>query len=692
MKNVQLINFPIPTPGGIVLPYSWMSFKSWYEDNGRRSNDWYWPTPLLHDGFESIEQIADAIEAKGIPDVLLISNYTWNFKLQDEVARLCKQRWPNTIVIYGGPQQTVKYDQFFFKDYPHVTAVASEGGYGEPVIAEILDQIAESRLDLATVPNIRYAGMAAMTKDSVVDFPKKSFTWTPIVRRHLPYLKDAIKEFKNGTPAPHYIVMIYEGSRGCPYGCTFCEWGLYTHSKINFKPLALMKDDIDAILELDVNFLEFADANWGSRKEDVEIIQHLVDKRADNKFPEFVHFYVAKNNKKYVMEAQRILLDAGIHLDLIFSVQDQDLGVKDAIDRIDLDWDKMVALYEPMMKQYKKRATIDLIIGLPGQTINTHYAGYDKTLAFKRAVHPAWINDLLPVSPANEPNYKEKYKIETVEQDNLYNKLSWKVGSIVCFRQEEIEQLVPNHLMLSDQYQSKIHNVVATSTFSRDDYLEMYMTDHMTYVLDGNNATYGITRYLWKHLNVPPSIFVKALWREFFNSDKYLPHIYPIVKNCNQEFRHRLNQTSVANLEFFQWPADKTLFFRIDIVFWIAVLINPYAFYQSLKLFLKEKGWSDEKLTSLIDYTLDMTKSCDYSPDQGKQITTNYNWPYWLEDVNSVPECVDHYITVKDTKFGPGNVDINWHNESSRKQFFTIIFQIANAVPYSIFFTDLEIT
>ena len=690
MKNVQLVSFPNPSPGSIILPYSWMSFKSWYEDNGRNPNDWHWPTPLLTDNFKSIEQIVDALEAKGIPDVLLVSNYMWNFKLQDEVARLCKAKWPNTVIIYGGPQQTVKYDQFFFKNYPHVTAVASEGGYGEPVIAEILDRISEDALDLSLIPNIRYAGMAAMTKESVVDYPKKSFTWTLVVRRHLDYLKSVIKEFKENNPEPHFVVMIYEGSRGCPYGCTYCEWGLNTHSKINFKSVDLMKDDIDAILELDVNFLEFADANWGSRKGDVEIIQYLVDQRAGGRYPQSIHFYVAKNNKKYAMEVQQILLDANIHIDLVFSIQDQDLEVKEIIDRVDLDWDKLVSLYTPMLEKYKKHATVDLIIGLPGQTIDTHYNGYNKTLAIKRGAHPAFINDLLPVSPANDPEYKKKYQIETLEQHNLYQKFSWSVSNI-CFRKDEVDNVIPNHLMLADQYLCKIHNVVATSTFTRDDFLEMYMTDRMTYVLDGNDSLYGITRYLWKHLDVLPSVFVKSLWREFFNSTEYLPYIYPLINLCNQEFRFKLNQKSVENLEFFQWPSDKDMLFKVDLIFWIAVLINPLAFYQSLKVFLHKKGWGNSTLDSLINFTSSMVKTCDYNPEQGKTVITDYDWPTWLTNVNSIPEPSQLSIAVSDKTYSPQRQPIEWHTQDSRKQFSTMVFKISSSEPYSILFENIEI-
>jgi hypothetical protein len=296
------------------------------------------------------------------------------------------------------------------------------------------------------------------------------------------------------------------------------------------------------------------------------------------------------------------------------------------------------------------------------------------------------------VSPANDPAYKQKYAIETVAQDNLYNKLAWQVGSTICFRQEEMEQKKVNNLMLSDLYQSKIYNVVQTSTFTRDDYLEMYMTDRMTYAMDGNDSLYGITRYLWKQRGVAPSTFIKSLWREFFNDPQYIPYIHSIITSCNRKFRRRLDQETIDNLEFFTWPGDSQLFFRIDLIFWIAVLINPQGFYQSLKQFVNSKGWLDEGLVSLIDFTSAMIKTCDYDPRQGKIVSTNYDWLTWLEDTDVDPICRDIVLDVRDTTYGPVELDIDWHTQEHRKQFFTMIFKIANPVPYSIFFNNYTIS
>lgn len=685
---VQFINFTAPGNNIITLPYAWMAFKSWFEDNSQAPDLWAWPEPMVTDAYPSVDSIVEHLARQGEPSVLCFSQYKWNCLLQDDIARKARERWPRALIIYGGPEQNTKHDIEWFKKYPWVDAVCAEGGYGEPVLTHILDHYAKGSVDFSQVPNVRYPGPGRLVQMSTARVDVRSFQWVPVFQRHKSYIRRVVAEQRALNPDV-FINLLYEGSRGCPYGCAFCEWGLYTNSKVNFKPLSMMIEDAEILKEIDIDKWHFVDANFGSRQEDVDIVAHIISQRGSHQYPKVIDFYSAKNNKKKLIEIQGMLLDVGMPCDMVMSVQDQDLGVKQIIDRIDLDWYKTLELYKPIFDKHRPKVAIDLILGLPGSSIDTHYQGYDKTMMLQRAVHPAWINEVLDLSPQNEPDYYNKWAIEVIENDNEYNILGWLISGLVI-RTDKQAQIRPKHLSLDPTYRNKVKYVVACKTFTREHWAEMYMTDRMTYALDGNDSLYGITRYLWNHLEVNPSQFVRALWNEFFLDPEKLPYVYPLIRSTYQTLIDRLHQKEATNLEYFQWLDDPNTQYRPDLLFWLAVFMNPSAFYLALETWLTSKGWIDEPLKDLIHYTKQMIKNVDYDPRQGKVITANYDWPVWLRAPEKEPTATSLTLRATDTQYGPIGKTIDWMDKDALGKFSCIMIEIAYAYPYSVFFQKLE--
>lgn len=685
---VQFINFTAPAPNTINLPYAWMAFKSWFEDNSQAPELWTWPEPMVTDDYPSIDAIMEHLVSQGEPRVICFSQYQWNYLLQDEIARRCSELWPHSLIFYGGPQQSTKHDIEWFKKYPWVDGVCAEGGYGEPVLTQILDSLAQGSFDISQIPNIRYPGHGRLVQMSTARIDVRSFKWVPVFQRHKDYIKKVV-DYHRTQNQDVFINLLYEGSRGCPYGCAFCEWGLYTNSKVNFKPLELMLEDIEILKEVDIDRWDFIDANLGSRQEDVDIVRSIIEQRGSKTYPKVIGFYSAKNNKKKLIEIQGLILDAGMPTDMVLSVQDQDLGVKKAIDRIDLDWYKTLELYKPLFEKHKPKVAIDLILGLPGSTIDTHYQGYDKTLMLQRAVHPAWINEVLDLSPQNEPDYYHNWNIEIIENDIEYSILGWLTSGLIV-RVDKTEQILPKHLTLDPKYRSKAKYVVACKSFSREDFAEMFMTDRMTYSLDGNDSLYGITRYLWNHLEVNPSQFVRALWNEFFLEPQWLPYIHPLISSTFETFKNRLHQKEVRNFEYFQWLDDPNTQYKPELLFWLAVLMNPQGFYASLEKWLETKEWIDEPLRDLVNFTAQMIKTIDYDPTQGKLVASNYDWIQWLSSPEKQPVKSNLIYRASDTHYGPVNKLIDWQDKTALEKFSYIMVELAHDVPYSIFFQKLQ--
>ena len=66
-------------------------------------------------------------------------------------------------------------------------------------------------------------------------------------------------------------VMIWETNRGCPFSCSFCDWGSATNSKVFRFEVARLGAGSDLMAERTLGFVLDADANFGALKRDLEI-------------------------------------------------------------------------------------------------------------------------------------------------------------------------------------------------------------------------------------------------------------------------------------------------------------------------------------------------------------------------------------------------------------------------------------
>ena len=72
---------------------------------------------------EYIERVED-------PDILICSCYVWNWEITNELARRVKEKYPDCMIIFGGPNVPLRYEGVvpvdwlknptgnFFDDYP----------------------------------------------------------------------------------------------------------------------------------------------------------------------------------------------------------------------------------------------------------------------------------------------------------------------------------------------------------------------------------------------------------------------------------------------------------------------------------------------------------------------------------------------------------------------------------------------
>jgi hypothetical protein len=234
--------------------------------NGGRLNEHFdLARPLTHD---EARQFFDGYRG---PAVLLCSNYLWSLDANLGLAAELKAANPELIVVHGGPS-TPKYEQESAGFLARPEADILVLGEGEVTLAEVLGCLASSTwgdvTGLLQIPGVVVTdpetGLARRTvpRDRIVDLDTLPS----------PYLTGEFDDLdpEAWNPANGGNVVL-ETNRGCPYKCTFCDWGSATLSRIRKFGIDRVFREIDWLGERGVGVWMLADANFGILPRDREI-------------------------------------------------------------------------------------------------------------------------------------------------------------------------------------------------------------------------------------------------------------------------------------------------------------------------------------------------------------------------------------------------------------------------------------
>ena len=83
---------------------------------------------------------------------------------------------------------------------------------------------------------------------------------------------------------------ILETDRGCPFKCTFCDWGSLTHQKMKTFDLGRVYDEMTLLSKKEVESFHFTNSNLGIFKErDYKIIDYLCNLHKKTGYPKIVN-------------------------------------------------------------------------------------------------------------------------------------------------------------------------------------------------------------------------------------------------------------------------------------------------------------------------------------------------------------------------------------------------------------------
>lgn len=295
--------------------------------------------------------------------VVGLSLYTWNERYSLAVARLLKRVSPSTLVVVGGPSvpriESALTD--FLGEHRVDLAVVGEG---ELAFAEIVARVAAKQDPLvAGAVRLREGRLErGGTRDRLRG---EAFGETSS-----PYLDGTFDSLIEDGELEGPVACVFETNRGCPFSCSFCDWGQATESRVNELPLERVLGELEWAAKRRVPYVYLVDANFGIRKRDEDITRHLGTLKRTFGAPDFCYFHLTKNAQRRNLRTVELLQDAGIGSQVSLSMQDIDREVLSAIRRDNIDPADALSL-RAHCHERGLPTTNELLLGLPRQTLDS---------------------------------------------------------------------------------------------------------------------------------------------------------------------------------------------------------------------------------------------------------------------------------------------------------------------------------
>ena len=428
--------------------------------------------------------------------VWLFSNYMWSIGSNLDISTAVKRLDRQNITIHGGPS-TPSYEaacSAFLTQHKSVDIAVH--GEGEFTIVGLLEALSSSNMAfdrLQLVNGITYRTMSNNADGTA----SEQFIRTPPRLRiqdldvlPSPYLRGAFSTYMGSIDAA-----IVESNRGCPFGCTFCDWGSATNQKIRKFDLQRVKDEIEWIGKNQVRVIWVADANFGIYDRDIEIAEWICNVKEKYGYPIEVVVNYTKNATKRLAIIVELFAANNICSQGVISIQTRDTFTLEVINRKNIKTNKYDDLTE-IFRIAGLPLSTDLMIGLPGMTVESFKKDlqyfFDKDVTVK-----AYPTELLPNSPMADPDYVEKYKIK-VDRNSFLE---------------------------------------STFSYSQDDLHIMNMIYHLFTVADSFSTLRYVLRYLsWDH-----DISALDYLHRLYNVIESRPHRYPTITYVSKVFQHYLN-------------------------------------------------------------------------------------------------------------------------------------------------------
>jgi radical SAM superfamily enzyme YgiQ (UPF0313 family) len=347
------------------------------------------------------------------PKIFGVSCYIWNGEYSKAVARSVKALHPDCLIVMGGPQVPLRSENVFI-EHPYVDLLAHNEG--EVTFYEILLEYLRAAPDYTRVP-----GLSVRVEGNRCHKTPPRDRVSKLAELVSPYLTGI---FDDLAKLPYSWNASQETHRGCPYECTFCDWGSAVFTKVRAFGDEQLEAEFEWFGKHQVELLYNCDANYGILKRDYALTEKLVETKMRYGFPKQFRAAYAKNSNMKIFEIAKMFNRAEMDKGVTLSMQSMDNHTLDVIKRINIK----VQDFENLLKLYRREnipTYTELIMGLPGETYDSFVNGIDELL--RSGQHDGltiYMAELLPNSEMADPVYREQHGIKGVRMPMLWTHAS----------------------------------------------------------------------------------------------------------------------------------------------------------------------------------------------------------------------------------------------------------------------------
>ena len=453
-------------------------------------------------------------------DVVAFSTYIWNKNYNYALARKLKEANPKCIIIFGGPELPITKKNIFEK-FPFIDYVVK--GEGEITFRRLLEGLVDGS-DLMNIPGL------LMNKETLID-TGESIRIMDLGMIPSPYLTGVFDKLIAETKNVEWNATL-ETNRGCPYQCTFCDWGSLTYNKVKKFELDRVFAELEWIGKNKCGFVSITDANFGMFVErDNAIADKLLEVQAKYGYPYTFSVAWAKNQKAEVFDIVfKLIKSPKFNQGLTVSVQSMDLDVLENIKRRNLDQHKISDIFALCDKNNVPVYT-EVILGLPGESKESWRRGFWKLFEAGNHTGITILQAQMLENAEMNLSQKEEFKIQSIP---VYDYMS---GSY-------------NY----DELQEHVDVVIATKDLPFEDMLDSHIFSWYINTFHINGLTTYISRFLNKKHGVTYESFYDKLY-DYLKTDPWFVKERDEVRQYYKNWmtNGKIDHPNISNIEVHGW-------------------------------------------------------------------------------------------------------------------------------------------
>ena len=549
------------------------------------------------------DQLNNYVEQSYDSDILLCSCYVWNWEVTKQLAKKVKATNPNCLIIFGGPQVPNRTENFF-EENPFVDIIVH--GEGEIVLENILTAYIKDK-DFSKINGIEMKDYRTPPNPRIKD----------VNILPSPYLTNLILNLVEQKTDIKYIAA-WETNRGCPYPCTFCDWGSLTNSKLTNWPEEQLLKEIDWFAQNNITYIDCCDANFGIFQErDYRIAAKLKEVALKTGYPEKFRAAWAKFASEKIIPIAKQLQEGKVLKAVSLALQSLDEETLEIVKRANIKFDNFSELTETFRKN-KIPTYTELIMGLPGETLESWKKGLE-ILASGSQIGSIYIYNcgVFVNAPMNEPTYMKFHNIKTIR------------SPIFLAHSSIHDRGIPEFEYIT----------ISSKSFSTDDLKEIYLFSWLFQTFHSLGIFEYITKYYHDEKKLPYvkfyEIFLDYCKKEnSIFSDEY----NKVIDHIDNGYSGKGWNHSDPNLGDIFWPIEEATWLR---------LVLSKKLMEHTKSFLKfleetlNFDTPDEILNDLIKFQIFLITTRQDS--EIKSARFHFNWKNYFINGSKLKQIENDY-------------------------------------------------